>query len=139
MSSVSQPDGFHKIYVPDNSEVKINHKFNDVPYSKVSRLNTKYSKESMDLFDIVCDISKPARDLFINIKLNMNWMTNESLISKTETRSESNVRSKAVKELRERGVVRKVRGNLFMISPFHLVPDPGDKQTAAMDKWRNLE
>jgi len=139
-STIPKPQGYRKIFIPTGSSVKINgDEFTGIPYSKMSRLNTLYSDEDQDLLDIVCGISKPARSLFSEIKKNMNWKTNEATLNSPATRSESTIRSRALKELREVGLVRKIRKNSFMISPYHLVPNSSELGQIMVDRWKILK
>ncbi len=140
MDKVAQQAGYRKIYVSDKDTVKIEKEsFGGIPYSKMSRLNTKYSKEEKDLLDILGSISKPSRDFFLLVKRNMNWKTNKATLSPPASRSESTMRARAVRELRSNNLLRRVTGNTFIISPFHLVPSTKEHEILSAESWRESE
>ena len=113
--------------------------FSGIAYSKMSRLNLYSQNERPDLLDIMGTMSKPARDFFLSIKFNMNWKTNKSTIPGPKSRSESTMRARAMKELVKHKLVRKVRGNSFMVSPFFLVPNKQENEDIAIEEWGILK
>jgi hypothetical protein len=111
-------------------------------YTSISLLRVKNSRDpEPDLLDLMGSLSKGARDLFLEIKLNMDYRTyTATLPNKNLPRSEINRRSRAIDELRRAGkglacrvptkgvssiagVEQGFRPGTFMLSPYYIYPN----------------
>ena len=71
-----------------------------IPFSKIGRITLKESKNSnhMDLLDILGEVPKGSRDLFLEIKRAMSYKTNRATLPMHLSSSKINARSKYFKE-----------------------------------------
>ncbi|WP_349343557.1 hypothetical protein [Marinobacter sp. MMG032] len=111
-------------------------------YTSISLIRIRNSRDpDPDLLDLLGGLSKGARDLFLEIKLNMDYRTyTATLPNKNLPRSEINRRSRAIDELRRAGnglacrvptkgvtsvagVEQGFRPGTFMLSPYYIYPN----------------
>lgn len=111
-------------------------------YTSISLLRVKNSRDTEpDLLDLLGTLTKGARDLFLQIKCNLDYRTYmATLPNKNLPRSEVNKRSRAIDELRRAGtglacrvptrgltnlsnVEQRVRPGTFMLSPTYIYPN----------------
>lgn len=111
-------------------------------YTSISLIRVRNSRDpEPDLLDLLGSLSKGARDLFLEIKLNMDYRTyTATLPNKNLPRSEINRRSRAIDELRRAGnglacrvptkgvtsvagVEQGFRPGTFMLSPYYIYPN----------------
>ena len=112
-------------------------------YTSTPRIRTTRTLRYLpDIFELLCKTSKPARDLFIEIKQGTNYETHLAVLPyKHLTPSQKNKRSKAIIELEnagkglarrvpKRGIIdgaevrRTFRPSTFMLSPEYIYPAP---------------
>lgn len=110
-------------------------------FSRINVINTKNKRSySADIFEKLVRLSKPAQDLFILIKREMSFKTYIANIGLDGlTRSQKNIRSKAITELESAGLAlrlpRKItvgdddvtseikfRAGSYMLSPDAIFP-----------------
>lgn len=109
-----------------------------------------------DLLDLLGDLSKGARDLFLEIKRNMSFITyTATLPNKGLTQSQKNKRTQAIQELERTSssLARRVpqsgltniggtelrhKPSTFMLSPRYLFPNPAH-QDEIMQVWNQCE
>ncbi|ROQ37939.1 hypothetical protein EDB94_4135 [Marinobacter sp. 3-2] len=111
-------------------------------YTSISLIRVRNSRDpEPDLLDLLGSLSKGARDLFLEIKRNMDYRTyTATLPNKNLPRSEINRRSRAIDELRRAGnglacrvptkgvtsvagVDQGFRPGTFMLSPYYIYPN----------------
>lgn len=110
-------------------------------FTSISPITTELSyRREPDLLDLMGELSKGARDLFLDIKRNMNFRTHLAVLPTKElTRSQINKRSVFIKELEKAGkglacrvptrgitnldgVEQRYRRSTFMLSPEYIFP-----------------
>lgn len=126
----------------DGWELKRVHK-NRGPFTSISPIRTSYTMDwDPDILDLLGDLSKCARDLFLEIKRNMNFSTYMAVLSNDElTQSQKNKRSLAIQELESTGygLARRVpqsgltnlaghdfrfKPSTFILTPEYIYPNP---------------
>lgn len=114
---------------------------NRARFTSISLIRTFNSRNpEPDLLDLLGELSKAARDLFLDIKRNMDYRTHTaSLPNHGLSRSQINNRSHAIKELEragkglacrvptkgitnQAGVEQRYRPSIFMLSPKYIYP-----------------
>jgi len=128
-------DGMKPILIPKGSRAVVTRSASRPFYQAIHCLNTERSEVLMDIFDFLNTASKPARNLFTEIKCEMDFDTNEAVIEKPVNQVAANKRSKAFKELVVAGIVKKIRPNAFMVSPNVIQPSKNDNYINACKKW----
>ena len=108
-------------------------------FNLVGRLNRLGSHEvsHMDAFDIMDTLPTPARHLLREIKCHSHYVTNEATLPAPSTKSYQVARSKALKILKERDLVKKIGQRTFIINPKLILP-PKEYQQTVLDKWNSL-
>lgn len=113
----------------------------DTGWTSITRIRTARTiTVPPDIFDLLGSISTPARNLFLEIKLGMNFKTHCARLARlTQTRSQKNQDSKAITELANtgKGLARRVprsgivdrqgnelraRPSTFMLTPEYIYP-----------------
>lgn len=100
-------------------------------FSRIALINTKVSRTTKeDIFEILVSLSKPAQHLFILIKQEMNYKTYIALIGLDDlTRSQKNIRLKAITELEKAGLARRLPRKIAM-------PVESDDDVTSVIKFR---
>lgn len=110
-------------------------------FTSISPIRTAGSRDATpDLLDLLGELSKGARDLFLEIKRNMDYRTHIAVLpNKHLSRSQINKRSGAIRELEEAGtgmayrvptsgientndIEQRFRPSTFMLSPNYIYP-----------------
>lgn len=139
--SKPQTEVFH-LNDADGWELKRVHKYRG-PFTSISPIRTSYTLDwDPDILDLLGDISKGARDLFLEIKRHMNFATYIAVLPNQElTQSQINKRSQAIQELESTGygLARRVpqsgltniaghdfrfKPSTFILSPEYIYPSP---------------
>lgn len=113
------------------------------PFTSISPIRTKYTIGwEPDVLDLLGDLSKCARDLFLEIKRNMDFRTYIAVLPNDElTQSQKNKRSQAIQELESTGygLAQRVpqsgltniaghdfrfKPSTFILSPEYIYPSP---------------
>ena len=116
-------------------------------FSMIGRLRMSYTKsKEKDLLELLCDLSKGARDLFIELKQRNNYYTNLACYPNNfKTQSEKNSFSRSLSELKKKGLIKKAKTidlrepigpHTYMHNPKYL-KCPGN-QEAVEAMWRLL-
>jgi hypothetical protein len=125
---------------PDGLEIRQTYnrrgRFTTIPLIQTGNSRSK----EPDLLDLLGEMSKAARDLFLTIKCNMDYRTHTAVLpNKGRTPSQINKRSSAIKELEHAGkglacrvptkgikniseVEQRYRPSTFMLSPGYIYP-----------------
>lgn len=122
---------YKKILGSANS-VTIKREFKWSPrFSRIRLINTKVSRTTnKDIFEILVSLSKPAQHLFILIKQEMNYKTYIANIGLDGlTRSQKNIRLKAITELEKAGLARRLPRKIAM-------PIESDDEVTSVIKFR---
>lgn len=124
----------------DQNDTK-NSRPKDTGWTSITRIRTaRTTTVEPDIFDLLGPASTPARNLFLEIKLRMDYRTHCARLSRlTEDRSQKNQDSKAITELANtgKGLARRVprsgivdrqgnelraRPSTFMLTPEYIYP-----------------
>lgn len=72
--------------------------------------NTKHTADEPDLLDMLGAMTKGQRDMFLLIKVNMDYRTNRAVLGNADlTPSQVNQRSAAYNGLHKLGLIKRVR------------------------------
>jgi hypothetical protein len=140
-TATSQTEVYH-LNDADGWELKRVYK-NRGPFTSISPIRTKFTINwEPDVLDLLGDLSKCARDLFLEIKRNMDYSTYIAVLSNDElTQSQKNKRSQAIQELESTGYglakrvpqsgITSIAGydsrfkpSTFILSPEYVYPSP---------------
>jgi hypothetical protein len=113
------------------------------PFTSISPIRTRYTmKWELDILDLLGDLSKCARDLFLEIKRNMDFTTYIAILPSSElTQSKKSKRSQAIQKLESTGSglaqrvpqsgLTNIAGHnfifepsTFILSPEYIFPSP---------------
>lgn len=113
------------------------------PFTSISPIRTSYTIEwEPDILDLLGDLSKCARDLFLEIKRNMDFSTYMAVLPNDQlTQSQKNKRSQAIQELEStgHGLAQRVpqsgltnlaghdfrfKPSTFILTPEYIYPSP---------------
>ena len=114
-----------------------------------------YQGDEVDIFDLLLECSKTAFKVFNDLKHGRNPSTNLVTLPKLSTGTTEYVsRSKALRELIEIGLIRKVKKNAlitqdgiglavptgtYLINPKYLIPRSNDDFDIVNNYWQQLE
>jgi len=104
---------------------------------------------SLDLLDILGLLSKPSRDMFLEIKRSMSYKTNIGIFNNSAM--DKSYKAKLLKELKEFDLVKRVIGSkvtfnglpiatstgMYMVNPKYIIP-PNKYYKDIAGNWENL-
>lgn len=93
------------------------------------------------VFDITLNLSRAAHRLLIDIDISRtHWSSWIAVLKPCKNIIETNVRSKAFRELKNNRYIKRVPGknHQYMISPAILIPYSGEKTKETIDQWNTL-
>ena len=111
-------------------------------FSIMGRLNTlnthilPFHEENIDVFDLMTFLSPKSRRIMYEIKSNMNYKNNEATLDKPISKKHSKRRSEALRELKQKNVIRKIGQRSFIVNPYLIVP-PRENQESVINKWNS--
>ena len=140
-----QPQTYH---LEDADEWVIKRRYkNRTPFTSISLIRTDRTRDyPLDILDHLGELSKPARDLFLDIKVQMDFTTYIAVLPSTNlTQSQKTKRSQAIRELENTGtalacrvprsglinasgIEQKFKPSTFMLSPEYIYPSPKHKE-----------
>ena len=110
-------------------------------FSIVGRLKTMNAvittKENLDIIDLMDLLNPTAISLFKEIKDNLNYKNNTSILDMPTSSSHQKCRSNAIYKLRKHNAIKKSAQRTFVVNPYLIVP-PADFQLDVLDMWRKL-
>lgn len=117
--------------------------FNNAPFSMTKRFALKGSKDTdFDLLDLFGRLSKKEIDLFLQIKRNMDYRTNLSVVDFGElSASQRNHISNYLRSLITVGLVRRYqsqKSNTFIVNPLYIIP-PDSVLQSVQSNWHNAK
>jgi len=124
------------------AEIDISSKKPNYPikeFSILARLNYLKTRgySPMDVFDIMLALPKPQARLLKELKDNMDWKTNVSILPPETTKSKKIARSKNLKELVLNNLIKRIYINMYLINPELIVPS-GYLQEDILGRWKQL-
>jgi hypothetical protein len=141
-----QPQQTIHVYGDENYEFRRQPK-DSRPHTRMPPIrNGKTPNRKPDLLDLLGDLSKGARDLFLEIKRNMNFVTYlATLPNQGLSQSKLNNRTKAIQELERTGnglafrvptsglknvagLELRLKPSTFILSPEYLFPNPDHEE-----------
>lgn len=103
-----------------------------VPFTLFGQLGT-----DMDVIKMMLNSTKPEQKLFSEIADALDVRTNQATLNRPSTPSLRRRRSATAKLLIDRGFIKKVRNNVYMVNPNLLVPVQEYRESIFIH-WENL-
>ena len=111
-------------------------------FSTMGRLNTlsshilPFHEENIDVFELMMSLTPKAKRIMYEITSNMNYKNNEATLDKPISKKHSKRRSEALRELKQKNVIRKIGQRTFIVNPYLIVP-PVENQESVINKWNS--
>jgi len=132
----------------DHEHVELRRRYKQTSaFSMTKPFNLKDTRSDEDVLDIMGELTKSGRDIFLEIKRSVSYKNNIASIEGTRTNTDSSRRSRAIKELCNFNLIKRVPvnslhyklpKNSYMINPEYI--RPSDQYAEFIyDLWNKLK
>lgn len=107
-----------------------------IPFTPIGKSSMR-NRECIDALDVICTFNSKELFLLKLIKERIDVSNEVYLKKQTFTEGDSRKITSAMKSLINRGLVKRIKREHYMINPYFLVP-PKDKQQVLLNQWKSI-